>query len=227
MSDHAFQFCGTSLVACANGTLWLPDTQTLCVSDLHLGKSQRIARRAGLMLPPFETLDTLNRLGETITRLHPQTVICLGDSFDDLTAAHDLAPEAKSLITQLQAGRKWIWIEGNHDAGPVDIGGTHLAQTTVAGLTFRHIATEEKAEVSGHYHPKHLIAGATRPCFLYDATRIVLPAFGTYTGGLRSDALPLKALFPLGAIAVLTGKSAIATPLERNQPPRGSRGRSY
>lgn len=227
MSGHDFQFCGASLVACANGTLWLPESETLCVSDLHLGKSERIARRAGLMLPPFETLDTLTRLGETITRLNPKTVICLGDSFDDLTAANDLAPDAKSHIIQLQAGRKWLWIEGNHDTGPVDIGGTHVAQTTIGNLTLRHIATDEEAEISGHYHPKHAVAGTARPCFLYDTRRLIMPAFGTYTGGLRSDAAPLKALFPHGAIAVLTGKSAIATPLGKNQRPQDSRGMSY
>lgn len=227
MSNHAFHFCGTALVAGANGTLWLPETQTLCVSDLHLGKSNRIARRAGLMLPPFETLDTLTRLSEAITQCAPKTVVCLGDSFDDLTAAQDLAPEAKMLIIQLQAGREWIWIEGNHDAGPVDIGGTHLAQTTIAGLTFRHIATDAHAEISGHYHPKHRIAGATRPSFLYDTVRLIMPAFGTFTGGLQSDAEPLKSMFGPDTIAVLTGKSAIATPVRNSPRTQGSRGRSY
>ena len=55
------------------------------------------------------------------------------------------------LLTALQAGREWVWIEGNHDPGPVDLGGVHLAEFKADTLTFRHIATHQIAEVSGHY----------------------------------------------------------------------------
>jgi len=214
MNNHVFDLNGTALTATAAGALWIPATQTLCVSDLHLGKSGRIARRAGTMLPPYETCDTLARLADAITTFTPQTVICLGDSFDDLDAAQELSSEAAATIAQLQAGRRWIWIEGNHDAGPVGIGGTHTSHHIAANLTFRHIASDTLGEVSGHCHPKHRIAGAgpARPCFLYDAKRLILPAFGTYTGGLHSTSKVLKSHFPSGAIAVLTGKRAIAVP---------------
>ena len=125
MTDHAFTFSDVSLVATARRALWLPDTQTLCVSDLHLGKSGRIARRTGTMLPPFETTDTLARLEDEINRFDPKSVICLGDSFDDLDASKELSPQAAATFAQLQAGRRWIWIEGNHDPGPIEIGGSH------------------------------------------------------------------------------------------------------
>ena len=59
-------------------------------------------------------------------------------------------------------------------------------------LVFRHIGggplARAEAEVSGHYHPKATlptrIGGVTRPCFLACAQRLVLPAFGAFTGGL-------------------------------------------
>ncbi|WP_296423810.1 ligase-associated DNA damage response endonuclease PdeM [Yoonia sp.] len=226
MDSHSFTFCATRCVARPSGALHLPDHDTLCVSDLHLGKSDRIARRSGVMLPPYEIHETLEKLETDIHATAPQTLICLGDSFDDPDAAHSLPDDMRLWLTKLQAGRKWIWIEGNHDPGPMDIGGTHLAHIAIGTLTFRHIATDTPAEVSGHYHPKHRVAGRSRPAFLYDQSRMVLPAYGAYTGGLSSDAPDLRRLFGPHPIAVLTGKKAVAVPITENPPPPRVRGRS-
>ncbi|MDX8347264.1 ligase-associated DNA damage response endonuclease PdeM [Cognatiyoonia sp. IB215446] len=227
MNGHNFILCGTRCTALPTGALYLPDQRTLCVSDLHLGKSDRIARRSGLMLPPYEVQQTLEKLQDDIHRLNPQRLICLGDSFDDLDAAESLNDDMRLLLTGLQAGREWIWIEGNHDPGPVDLGGAHLAQIEIGTLTFRHIATREKAEVSGHYHPKHRLTGRSRPAFVYDTDRLILPAYGAYTGGLSCNAPDLRKLFGPKAVAVLTGKKAIAVPLTETRQPVHLRGRSY
>ena len=83
-------------------------------------------------------------------------------------------------------------------------------------FTFRHIAeVGEKAEISGHYHPKARLAGQSRPCFLADASRLILPAYGVYTGGLRSHDAALTALMAKDALAVLTGPRALAIPMPR------------
>jgi DNA ligase-associated metallophosphoesterase len=229
MTGHQFQLIGTPLVAMPSGALWIPDAKTLCVSDLHLGKSGRIARRAGKMLPPYETTDTLARLADDIALMQPTTVICLGDSFDDLDAATELTTSAAAAIAQMQAGRTWIWIEGNHDPGPVSLGGTHLAELFRADLTFRHIATDQVNEVSGHYHPKFGIMGMgpARACFIYDKNRLILPAYGTYTGGLNTTHPVLRDLFEPTAIAVLTGKKAIALPITKAPHQRRPVGTSY
>ena len=228
MTDYTFQFCDTTLVATASRALWLPVTKTLCVSDLHLGKSGRIARQAGTMLPPFETDDTLARLGDEIARWDPKTVICLGDSFDDLDAAEEISVQGTATITQLQAGRRWVWIEGNHDPGPIALGGSHRNTLALDGLQFCHIASDQSGEISGHYHPKHGLRGTgpARPCFLYDADRLIMPAFGTYTGGLTSQAAPFLRLFPTGATAIMTGRTAIAVPVTKTPPSPRLRGRS-
>ena len=215
-----FTFAGTQLTLLPSGALWWAERSLLCVSDLHLGKSERIVRRSGDMLPPYETRDTLGRLEEDLRHTNAAAVICLGDSFDDLLAAQNL-PEAEMLwITRLMAGRRWIWIEGNHDPGPVEFGGTHLAELHDPPLTFRHIAREgASGEVSGHYHPKarlQLRSGAvSRPCMLFDANRLILPAYGTYTGGLRSDDAALSGLMRDDAIAVLTGTPPRPIPMPR------------
>lgn len=225
MNGYAFTFCDTACVALPSGALFLPGHRVLCVSDLHLGKSDRIARRSGVMLPPYEVQETLEKLETDIATTAPQTLICLGDSFDDLDAAHSLHPDMISRLSNLQAGRTWIWIEGNHDPGPVDLGGTYLAQITIGTLTFRHIATDPWAEVSGHYHPKHHLAGRSRPAFIHDGRRMILPAYGTYTGGLASHAPDLRRLFSDTPIAILTGRKAIPVPVTETPPPARRPGR--
>ncbi|OWU76237.1 ligase-associated DNA damage response endonuclease PdeM [Phaeobacter sp. 22II1-1F12B] len=220
MNNCSLSLAGAKLVALGSGALWWPAQRLLCVSDLHLGKSERIARRGGTFLPPYETRDTLLRLADDLDRMNPATVICLGDSFDDLDAARALAAEDQAALTRMQAGRRWIWIEGNHDSGPVDLGGTHLAELALGPLIFRHIAqTGASGEISGHYHPKASLTTRarriTRAAFLSDRDRIIMPAYGTYTGGLRSHDATLTALMRPDALAILTGPRPYAVPMPR------------
>ncbi len=220
MNDCGFSFSGQRLHALGSGALWWPEQRLLCVSDLHLGKSERMARRGGPTLPPYETRDTLDRLTGDIERTNAQSVICLGDSFDDLEALKSFDEREKAQIATLQAGRRWIWIEGNHDPGPVELGGTHLSEWVCGPLVFRHIAKPgEFSEVSGHYHPKATLRARgrsiTRPAFLFDSERLILPAYGTYTGGLRCTDAVLSALFGPDAVAILTGPEPRAMPMPR------------
>lgn len=215
MSWHDFQFNGADLTALPAGALWWQDPSVLCVSDLHLGKSERIARRSGLLTPPYDTLETLVRLSALLDQFDPRTVICLGDSFDDLAAGQALSVDVTDMLKRMIAGRTWIWITGNHDPGPIELPGSWQADLKLRGLTFRHIAEDNTApgEVSGHYHPKANLRGKRRPCFCYDANRLILPAFGTYTGGLRASDPVISGLFEKDARAVMIGTKSMVIPL--------------
>jgi DNA ligase-associated metallophosphoesterase len=159
-------------------------------------------------------------LAADLAQTNARSVVCLGDSFDDAEAARSLPEEERLWITRLQAGRRWVWIAGNHDPGPLELGGTHLSELPRPPLTFRHIARPgASGEVSGHYHPKAQIKTRartiTRPAFLVDSDRVILPSYGTYTGGLRSQDDALKSLMRQEAIAILTGRSVHAVPMPR------------
>lgn len=220
MNDLPFTFCGARLRVLPSGALHWPNQAALIVSDLHLGKAERTARRGGPILPPYEVVETLDRMLEDIAKTAPNTVICLGDSFDDLAAARATKTAVTDRLAPALAGRRWIWIEGNHDPGPVDIGGEHHAEFTLAPLTFRHIAqATSPGEISGHFHPKARIRlrgrTVTRRCLLIDDTRLILPAYGTYTGGLFSHAPALAGLMAANAQAILIGPKPTALPMPR------------
>ncbi|KIC17833.1 ligase-associated DNA damage response endonuclease PdeM [Leisingera sp. ANG-Vp] len=216
MNGFDFTLAGARLTALGSGALWWPEQQALCVSDLHLGKSERHARRGGSALPPYETQDTLSRLAAVLDGTNAKTVLSLGDSFDDDDASHALPKAEQNLLASLMQGRRWIWVEGNHDPSPAVFGGEHAAELKLGPLVFRHIAVPQAAaEVSGHYHPKARVRGTSRPAFLLDQHRLILPAFGTYTGGLRSTDPVLTELMEPNALALLTGPRPTAVPMPR------------
>jgi DNA ligase-associated metallophosphoesterase len=213
--SHDFALNGQRLSARPSGALFWPSARRLVVSDLHFGKSERLARRGGALLPPYDTRTTLARLDAEIEATGAREVICLGDSFDDLDAAGALDEADRLWLTRMMAGRDWIWILGNHDPGPLDLGGTLRAELLLEGIALRHIAGADTPEISGHYHPKASLPGRSAPCFLIDASRVILPAFGAYTGGLAAHDPAFAPLFGPGALAVLTGRECLTIPMPR------------
>jgi uncharacterized protein len=218
MNRPRLVLAGAVLTPLPSGALWWEAAGLLCVSDLHLGRSLRAARVGGALLPPYETMDTLGRLDADLALTRPRTVVCLGDSFDDDRAAGEAGEEVALWLARMQAGRRWVWIEGNHDPGGAAPGGTHRAELREGSLVFRHIAELGAAgEISGHYHPKAAVTGragrVTRACFLHDGNRAILPAYGTYTGGLRWTDPAFRALLGPGARAILTGPVPLEMPV--------------
>jgi DNA ligase-associated metallophosphoesterase len=140
-------------------------------------------------------------------------VLCLGDSFHDADAEERIARDDRDLLTSLTESLEWTWICGNHDPHPSPAwGGKIMKELTIGPLTFRHQAAPVPArgEISGHYHPKIGITMRGRHvsgrCFLHDGRRLILPAFGTYTGGLDARDRAIAGLFPTGFQADVIGR---------------------
>jgi uncharacterized protein len=196
---------GARLAADASGALLWPDRRTLVVADLHFEKGSAFAAR-GLLLPPYDTRATLERLETLVARHRPERVICLGDSFHDQGAGARLAAADRARLARLTGSCDWVWIEGNHDPEPPeDLCGRAAAELIDPPLVFRHRARGGRAgraaagEVSGHWHPKAAVhlppKRISAPCFVTDGRRLVLPAFGAYTGGLNVLDPAVRALF--------------------------------
>jgi DNA ligase-associated metallophosphoesterase len=183
LRDHAFR-------PDPSGALWWPERRWLLVADLHLEKATALAQRSRRLLPPYDSTATLARLGAVIDRLDPVAVVALGDSFHDSRGADHLAADDLATLGRLAQGRDWVWVLGNHDPDlPAALPGDRTPEFTIDGLTCRHAAQPGACgEISGHYHPKAAVSGragrVTGRCFVADEDRLVLPAFGAYTGGL-------------------------------------------
>jgi DNA ligase-associated metallophosphoesterase len=207
---------GTAVTCDRAGVLWLPDSGVLVVSDLHLEKGAAFARR-GMMLPPYDTAATLARLAAVITRYNPRLVISLGDSFHDRSGSAHLPDCYREQLQGLQSGRDWTWIEGNHDPDrPVGLEGSFCSELHVETLVFRHEPKPGVAdgEIAGHLHPAARVVrrgkGVRRPCFASDGKRLLMPAFGSTTGGLELRHPAMRGLFDRNQlVAHLIGKDRI------------------
>ncbi len=183
---------GASILADVSGAALIEACGSLVVADLHFEKGSAFAER-GVLLPPYDTRTTLRRLGEVIGRLKPARVIALGDSFHDLRADGRMdEDDAESLQRLVASVAKWVWIEGNHDpVPPARFGGSVLAELQTGPLTLRHEphAGPHAGELAGHLHPCAKVRqsgrSVRRRAFASDGTRLILPAFGAYTGGLN------------------------------------------
>ena len=172
-----------------DGALYWPEERVLVIADLHLEKGSSFATR-GVLLPPYDTAVTLDRIAALIARFAPHAVIALGDSFHDRKGPARIAPADRAALVGLQRGRDWIWIAGNHDPDPAEgVGGSFGGELAIGALVFRHEPTGAKGEIAGHLHPVARVAGGgrtvSRRCFASDGARLVMPAFGAFAGGLN------------------------------------------
>jgi DNA ligase-associated metallophosphoesterase len=175
----------------AAGALYWEDEDTLLVADLHLEKGAAFAA-LGMLLPPYDTRTTLERLSKVMNAVNPSRVVALGDNFHRSHLADQLASDDLDFLLKLQQGREWYWICGNHDPHlPPSIGGYVCATLTIRGITLRHepSPSETAREIAGHLHPVARISRRgsliRRRCFATDGNRLIMPAFGAYTGGLN------------------------------------------
>jgi DNA ligase-associated metallophosphoesterase len=217
ITTFEFEVAGATLAADPSGGLWWADERLLAVADLHFEKGSAFAARTGQMLPPYDTHATLARFAEVAERLQPKTIVCLGDNFHDGEGPARLDATAKRAITALMRKRRFVWIEGNHDAASaLQLGGECAPEFSAGALVFRHEPKRGKAaagELCGHLHPVARVATRVRRlkrrCFVADGTRCVLPAFGAYTGGLDVFDDAFAGLFPRGFQAYLLGRDRV------------------
>lgn len=210
---------GEACVLRCSGALWVPGHRTLIASDLHLEKGSAFAVR-GQMLPPYDSPATLAKLEAEIETLDPAAVVLLGDSFHDAKAVDRLATDDLARLTRLAAGRDWIWLEGNHDlvalAGALGaLPGRVVTTMTLGALTLIHEPQpgEAPGEVAGHLHPAARVAaygrGVRRPCFVTDGRRLIMPAFGAFTGGLDVRDVAVAGLFAAPPMVAALGRDKV------------------
>ncbi len=212
-AEAAMTVNGVTLWGDIDGALWWPERRALIVADLHLEKGSGLARR-GSLLPPYDTVATLDRLAAAVARRAPERVICLGDTFHDARGPERLGEPERARLERLAQGCAWIWVLGNHDRAAAIPWGTSVPEHTVPPLVFRHEAVPGgRADVSGHFHPRASVrargACVSARCFVGDGNRLMLPAFGSYTGGLDVLDPAIRRLLAPRFSAFLLGRERI------------------
>lgn len=209
-----FSFAGQSWQALSQGALFWRERAALIVADLHFEKASAFAA-LGQMLPPYDSHATLDALEAVIAATAPREVWCLGDSFHDMGAQARMSDETVTRLAALTRARRWTWITGNHDPVPIgDLGGETAHEAALDGLLLRHEARpgEIQPEISGHFHPKWRVTlrgrSVSRRCFVLGERRLIVPAFGAFTGGLDAGAPAIRALIGKDgeALVPLTGR---------------------
>lgn len=169
--------------------LFWPREGALLVADLHLEKASFFAER-GQMLPPYDSRETLARLALALRETGARRVFCLGDNFHDKRGIDRLEPHAAGMLDALTRATDWVWIAGNHDDPTGGAAGTFAKELDLSGLILRHraLADETRPELSGHFHPRLSVRARGRriatPCAVRSESRLILPAFGSLTGGM-------------------------------------------
>ena len=210
---------GEACLLRCSGALWVEVERTLIASDLHLEKGSAFAAR-GQMLPPYDSPATIAKLEAEVEALDPARVVLLGDSFHDSKAIDRLYTEDRARLDRLAAGRDWVWLEGNHDlkalAGALDVLTGRVVTTLQVGrLTLIHEPQpdDQPGEVAGHLHPAARVSaygrGVRRPCFVTDGRRLLMPAFGAFTGGLDVRDPAVAGLFEAPPMAAALGRDRV------------------
>ncbi len=212
-----FSFSGEKMLLAGERALFWPRMEALLVADLHLEKASFFARH-GQMLPPYDSRDTLTRLANAIRRTGARRVFALGDNFHDGHAHDRLDPHTRGMLDALTRAVDWTWIIGNHDGAAhegVEAGGNAIEEVRLGNLVLRHrvCSGEDSSEISGHFHPKFTLQTRgrriARPCAVLaergsGPARLILPAFGTLTGGMPAqDPAIVAAMQPADRIDAL------------------------
>lgn len=215
----ALQVSGETLILHPQRALLWPRCRAVIVADTHFGKSSHFGRH-GIAVPAGSDEADRQRLTQLIRGAAARRLIILGD-FLHVPLAPD-SPELKDLqrwAGGLTADVEIHVIAGNHDRGSANLNvpGLHWWETEWVSGPFRfiHDAQRSRSErqdalftLSGHVHPvmrlrelgKH---GLRVPVFWQTAAGLVLPSFGTFTGGFAVARREGERLFAVGSSGVV------------------------
>jgi DNA ligase-associated metallophosphoesterase len=194
--------------------IYWPARSTLVISDAHLGKAASF-RTNGVPVPSGATTKDLSRLTSLLNQTAAQRLVILGDFL------HSRAARQSEVLTAIAAWRTShahlpiLLIRGNHDRSAGRVPAEWDIQEveepfTEDGICFSHDpqCPTQHPTLAGHIHPVVSLqdydgTSITLPCFVLDETCLILPSFGTFTGGHRIPRQPTRQIFALAPRRIL------------------------
>lgn len=196
------EFAGQALMLLSERGIYWPAESALLVADVHLGKAGSFRAR-GMALPAGTSAHDLARLTQLVRQHRAQRLIVLGDLMHgrpDAALERQVAEWRRTLTVD-----ELILVRGNHDRHLPQASHWQLSEHTEqqrAGIRLVHEphgmpigqipqtpwTPPRTPEIGGHLHPTwRLQAGKSdslrAPIFWQRPNQLVLPAFGSLTGG--------------------------------------------
>jgi uncharacterized protein len=187
--------------------VWCEAVRTLMVADVHIGKGLSF-RRLGVPVPHGTTATNLARLASLMQHWSAQRLVILGDF---LHAARSHAPSTHQALAQWRerfAAVEMVLVRGNHDDRAGDppawlnmpcVDEPWMLPGTPLALCHHPQTVEGAFALAGHVHPSVTIhSGFERlrlPCFQASEQRLIVPAFGEFTGTHGVARVPGERLF--------------------------------
>ena len=182
---------------------FLPKTSTVVCSDIHLGKAATF-RHAGMPIPEGSAQHDLQRLTGIVQRCRARRLLITGDLFHARSGCTEHVLDEFSAFCEqvsLSHDTRIVLVLGNHEQSlgnkfrPHKIG-IKRCEKEIIEPPFRFIhdhqshfdAQPDYFTIAGHVHPTVTIKGTsgdrlTCRCFVTTGTTLLLPAFGSFTGG--------------------------------------------
>ena len=189
-------------------TYWV-EQEVLLIADVHLGKVSHF-RKHGSAVPVDAINGNFEKMNQLLKEFDPEHVVFMGDLFhSSRNLEWDLF---KDWTTQID--NQIHLIAGNHDIiSPIlyeKLGISVHAQVKVADFLLTHHPETDQAEfnICGHIHPGYKMRGPGRQslklsCFFLGQNRLILPAFGEFTGNYFMEPQEKERIF------AITGKEVI------------------
>lgn len=181
------------------GSVYLKECRALVVADLHLGKAAAF-RAGGLPVPEGDVERDLHRL-ELICGQYAEVdeVVVAGDLFHSQAGlTEDIAEQLRGSIQRLR--RPVSLVLGNHDRKVKSLpDGLRVVDALERdGVRIIHDPADADGTglvIAGHWHPVVKLRAGGRsalrlPCFLLRGNLLILPSFGSFTGGRIMDLEP-------------------------------------
>jgi DNA ligase-associated metallophosphoesterase len=193
MSDLGIELAGERVLLLAQKALYWPRERMLVVADIHFGKAAAF-RSLGVPVPRGTTAENLAQLDLLVGQYDARHIVFLGDFLHSKAAHAKPTQDALLAWRRSQPGLLLTLVRGNHDRHAGDpaaaLGITMVDEPFTAGpFSFCHhpdLAAPGYV-LAGHVHPVFVLAtrfDALRlPCFVASPRRMILPSFGSFTGG--------------------------------------------
>ncbi len=191
LTQLAIQCMGETLMLNCLRALFRPQTGTLLISDIHLGKEE-VFGRTGLALPAGVSETNLERLNQLIEIYSPRHIMILGDLMHSTPGEHDSWPGKLNNWLDQHPQIDVAAVLGNHDRAYQNLDSRirwHKDTYLDPPFIYSHEPFSEASGyvISGHVHPTHVLATKLDkircPIFWFRKNYAVLPAFGSFTGG--------------------------------------------